>query len=280
MTGETRSESTNCSRKPIITNTRVQQFFSKEKRVTIDGEDRNFPTYFKHEHKVSWDINHKNNNYLFGNKVHFHTTQSENNMFTLSACTCLQYLFLRLQPSKVFLFILCLFSLFLFCVDSAPARKNSSVRVLSQSKSVDFTSQSKGLNYKSTYSEAPMQNADFSQDAITRGKRSATASENVAKKTAKRKTRKSKKTKKRRKKTKTKRRTRKTPYTGTKKYMLKIPLHPSRQEQRSSPRRQRLYNSCGNSFHLAVWKNGTVGGEPSNMQSDYSKFDLGDHKLF
>ena len=39
----------------------------------------------------------------------------------------------------------------------------------------------------------------------------------------------------------------------------------------SSPRLQRLYNKAGSSFHLAVWKNGNVGGEASNKRSNFSK---------
>lgn len=38
-----------------------------------------------------------------------------------------------------------------------------------------------------------------------------------------------------------------------------------------SPRKQRLYNKNGHSFHLAVWRNGTVSGEKSDTRSRFSK---------
>ena len=42
----------------------------------------------------------------------------------------------------------------------------------------------------------------------------------------------------------------------------------------ASPRRQRLYNKNGVSFHLAVWRNGSVSGEKSDKRSRYSKLTL------
>ena len=43
-------------------------------------------------------------------------------------------------------------------------------------------------------------------------------------------------------------------------------------EHGASPRRQRLYNKNGISYHLAVWRNGSVSGERSNKRSPYSKY--------
>ena len=49
-------------------------------------------------------------------------------------------------------------------------------------------------------------------------------------------------------------------------------LAPNDLKNGASPRRQRLYNKNGVSYHLAVWKNGTVSGEKSNKGSPYSEY--------
>ncbi|XP_076806920.1 uncharacterized protein LOC143450318 [Clavelina lepadiformis] len=53
--------------------------------------------------------------------------------------------------------------------------------------------------------------------------------------------------------------------------LIELAKEPDTQpESSTTPRQRRLYNKAGNSFHLAVWKNGKVGGEESSLRGKYS----------
>ena len=260
-------------------NTRAKRHSSNDNRACKNCEDRNLIRRYNDEHNSMLHHNHKNN-YLIGHKIIVQNKQSDSFAILFCVCSSLQYSFLRLQPSKVLIFIFFLLSLFLFCVESAPARKNNSVEAMSGSKLTNFALKSELYRHNSPYYFEGMEKANIFP-TISRIKRSSLDSTLDVPKTAKRKNRKSKKSKssnekqKRKKNRKTKRRTRKPVAKAAfpTNIMLKIPRNSRQREIKTSLlRRQRLYNNCGNSFHLAVWKNGTVGGEPSNLQSNYSKF--------
>ena len=226
------------------------------------------------ERSLLLSCGHHQSNNAFQNYVFCHKWRTDNFLLHHNPCSSLQYLFSRLQPSKVLFFSIFFFSLFMFCVDSAPTPKNYSSRLQTQAKQQDFALDPGYLRPNSAKTFVP------TSFELYRAKRSSTDNRNNSVKEGRRKKRKNRKSKpsdvskKRKRKQKARKKTRKN---GFKKPLVKNTMHSITDNRMrlawSSPRWQRLYNSNGNSFHLAVWPNGTVGGEPSEMESNYSKLE-------
>ena len=185
----------------------------------------------------------------------------------------LKKLFMRFHPLNFFVLTCIIFSLFFCNANASPMRGTNTLMQTQHKPNLYTVEEALDDNRKQTIlNSIPQQSVE--SELVLRSKRSVNT-ENVARKNQqKTKTRKTKKTngeKKRKRKRKAKRKARKTKVNKMLFSDNIMTMSNNQPDMPSSPRRQRLYNRVGTSFHLAVWKNGTVSGEPSEKRSKYSE---------
>ena len=184
--------------------------------------------------------------------------------------TLLDKLFYILQSKLLIIFYLFFFFSFLSNVCAAPSSRVSSSNVFLPS---DLSTNITTPSLDSSISHSPGQSVSVAKDSnrndLSQKSRRSSGSKKEPKSNHKRKTNKRKNKRKNRKRGKKANRNKVKPTKFPKEILEQSNTNP---HINSISRHQRLYNKNGISFHLAVWRNGTVSGEKSNTRGLHSKF--------